>query len=85
MKVLGDWIPERGLTIPAEGRGGHWIVKLPSEQYPLIPENEYSMLRLARAVGIKTADAGLIPIGEIDRPPQVFRGSKANALRGEAV
>jgi serine/threonine-protein kinase HipA len=80
MKFSTIGSPERGLTIPAEGRGGHWIVKLPGEQYPLIPENEYSMLQLARAVGIKTADAGLIPVGEIDRLPHIFQRSKANAL-----
>jgi serine/threonine-protein kinase HipA len=80
MKFSAIGSPERGLTIPAEGRGGHWIVKLPGEQYPLIPENEYSMLQLARAVGIKTADAGLIPVGEIDRLPHMFQRSKANAL-----
>jgi serine/threonine-protein kinase HipA len=80
MKFSAIGSPERGLTIPAEGRGGHWIVKLPGEQYPLIPENEYSMLQLARAVGIKTVDAGLIPVGEIDRLPQVFQRCKANAL-----
>jgi serine/threonine-protein kinase HipA len=80
MKFSAIGSPEGGLTIPAEGRGGHWIVKLPGEQYPLIPENEYSMLQLARAVGIKTADAGLIPVGEIDRLPHIFRRSKANAL-----
>jgi serine/threonine-protein kinase HipA len=80
MKFSAIGSPERGLTIPTEGRGGRWIVKLPSEQYPLIPENEYSMLQLARAVGIKTADAGLIPVGEIDRLPHMFQRSKANAL-----
>lgn len=80
MKFSAIGSPEGGLTIPAEGRGGHWIVKLPGEQYPLIPENEYSMLQLARAVGIKTADAGLIPVGEIDRLPHIFQGRKANAL-----
>jgi serine/threonine-protein kinase HipA len=80
MKFSAIGSPERGLTIPAEGRGGRWIVKLPGQQYPLIPENEYSMLQLARAVGIKTADAGLIPVGEIDRLPHIFQGSKANAL-----
>lgn len=40
-----------GLTIPAHGVGGSWIVKLPSSQFQAIPENEYTMLALARAVG----------------------------------
>jgi serine/threonine-protein kinase HipA len=33
MKFSAIGSPERGLTIPAEGRGGHWIVKLPGEQW----------------------------------------------------
>src|SRR5580692_4999340 len=32
-----------GLTIPAHGVGGSWIVKLPSTQFPSVPENEYVM------------------------------------------
>src|SRR5690348_2135773 len=31
-----------GLTIPAHGVGGSWIVKLPSIQYAAVPENEYA-------------------------------------------
>ena len=40
-----------GLTIPAGGMGGSWIVKLPSARFAAVPENEYAMLALARAVG----------------------------------
>jgi len=42
-----------GLTIPAGGMGGSWIVKLPSTRFAAVPENEYAMLALARAVGIE--------------------------------
>jgi serine/threonine-protein kinase HipA len=41
-----------GLTIPADGMGGSWIVKMPSAHFPVVPENEHAMLELARAVGI---------------------------------
>src|SRR5271165_3870616 len=37
-----------GLTIPAEGVGGSWIVKLPSDRFAGVPENEFSMMMLAR-------------------------------------
>jgi len=80
MKFSAGGSPERGLTIPAEGRGGHWILKLPSEQFPLVPENEHSMMQLARAVGIETAESGLVQVGEIERLPRVFQKGKANAL-----
>ena len=33
-----------GLTIPADGMGGSWIVKLPSARFPAVPENEHVML-----------------------------------------
>jgi HipA-like protein len=42
-----------GLTIPAHGVGGSWIVKLPSAQFATVPENEFVMLELARAVGLQ--------------------------------
>ena len=48
--AMGD--ARGGLTIPARGVGGDWIVKLPSLQFPGVPENEFSMMTLARAVGI---------------------------------
>lgn len=31
------------LTVPADGVGGSWIVKLPSPRYPAIAENEFAM------------------------------------------
>src|SRR5260370_23658 len=76
MKFSAAGSPERGLTIPAEGRGGHWILKLPSERFPLVPENEHSMMQLARAVGIETADTGLVPVGEIERLRVSFRRAR---------
>ena len=60
MKFSAAGSPEKGLTIPVEGRGGHWIVKLPSQRYPLVPENEHSMMQFARMVGIDTAETGLV-------------------------
>src|SRR5581483_3239797 len=41
-----------GLTIPVDGMGGSWIVKLPSARYKAVPENEFAMMELARRVGI---------------------------------
>lgn len=32
-----------GLTVPAGGMGGSWIVKLPSARFPAVPENEFVM------------------------------------------
>ena len=72
--------PQKQLTIPAEGRDGSWIVKLPSPRYPLVPENEYSMMKLAEAVGIEVAEVGLIPTKDIEGIPKEFGEEKANSL-----
>jgi serine/threonine-protein kinase HipA len=80
MKFSAAGSPDRGLTIPAEGKGGHWILKLPSDRYPLVPENEHSMMQFARAVGIETADTGLTPVNGIEGLPQAFQRKQENAL-----
>ena len=54
-----------GLTIPARGIGGSWIIKLPSNQFQAVPENEFVMLELARAVGITVPEIRLVPIAEV--------------------
>lgn len=72
--------PKKQLTIPAEGRDGAWIVKLPSPTYPLVPENEYSMMKLAEAVGIQVAEVGLIPTNQIEGLPKEWAGETANSL-----
>jgi len=80
LKFSAIGAPGRQLTIPAEGRGGSWIIKLPSQRYPLVPENEYSMMKLAAAVGIDVAEVGLVPTGEVSGLPREFAGDTANSL-----
>jgi serine/threonine-protein kinase HipA len=58
-----------GLTIPARGVGGAWIVKLPSSQFRGVPENEASMLTLARLLGIDVPAVRLVDIGSIANLP----------------
>jgi serine/threonine-protein kinase HipA len=69
-----------GLTIPAHGIGGSWIVKLPSARYRGVPENEYVMLALARAVGIAAPETRLVPISEIRGLPQAAAQMEGRAL-----
>lgn len=68
-----------GLTIPASGVGGDWIVKLPSNEYRGVPENEFSMMTLARMVGISVPAIDLVDVASIQNlPPGVDRlGAKA--------
>jgi len=58
-----------GLTIPATGQGGSWIVKLPSSRFDAVPENEYSMMELARRLGMDVPETQLLPINQIANIP----------------
>ncbi len=69
-----------GLTIPASGVGGSWIVKLPSEKYDGVPENEYSMMTLARIIGIDVPPVELIDVGAIENLPEDVAALKGQAL-----
>lgn len=68
-----------GLTIPAKGVGGSWIVKLPSREFEGVPENEFSMMTLARLVGVDVPPTRLIDLDEIRNLPEGI-----GALNGQA-
>lgn len=72
-----------GLTIPADGMGGSWIVKLPSLRFPAVPENEYVMLTLARAIGISVPRTRLVDPAEIAGLPQDTASMDGKALAVE--
>lgn len=59
-----------GLTVPADGMGGAWILKLPSFRYPHVPENEFAMMELARRVGIAVPETKLVPFADIHGLPE---------------
>lgn len=69
-----------GLTIPVDGFGGSWIVKLPSTRFLAVPENEFAMLELARAVGIVVPATRLVPVHEIKGLPR-----EAASLEGKVL
>lgn len=69
-----------GLTIPVQGVGGAWIVKLPSMKYEGVPENEFAMMRLARAVGIDVPEVRLVQLKEIAGLPEDLARLEGNAL-----
>ena len=68
-----------GLTIPAKGVGGSWIVKLPSTRFPRVPENEFSMMTLAAKVGIDVPRIKLISTDEIENLPPGMSGLEKTA------
>jgi serine/threonine-protein kinase HipA len=69
-----------GLTIPAEGVGGSWIVKLPSMMHDGVPENEYSMMSLAAQIGMDVPELQLVDPGSIAGLPEGIGNSKGPAL-----
>lgn len=72
-----------GMTIPAKGVGGDWIIKLPAQNYMHVPENECAMMQLAAMVGIPTPENRLISLGEIDGLPEMgmLAGKSALAVK----
>jgi serine/threonine-protein kinase HipA len=69
-----------GLTIPAGGMGGSWIVKLPSARFATVPENEFAMLELARRAGIAVPDNRLVAAANIKGLPEEARAPGGKAL-----
>jgi serine/threonine-protein kinase HipA len=74
---------DRGLTIPAQGLGGDWIVKLPDGRYPHVPENEFFSLAWAREAGLEVPPIELVEVDQIrGLPPEIGeRGGAALAIR----
>jgi serine/threonine-protein kinase HipA len=69
-----------GLTIPAEGVGGSWIVKLPSQAFSGVPENEFSMMTIAGLMGMDVPELRLVELAEIDGLPEGIGELKGQAL-----
>jgi serine/threonine-protein kinase HipA len=72
-----------GLTIPAQGIGGSWIVKLPSMRFAAVSENEFVMLELARSIGIAVPRIRLVPVNSIQGLPEAAASLSGNALTVE--
>lgn len=71
---------KKGLTIPARGVGGSWIVKLPSREYEGVPENEYSMMTLARQIGMDVPAIDLVDVSSIQNLPPVVEAIDGKAF-----
>jgi serine/threonine-protein kinase HipA len=75
--VLKD---ERGLTVPAEGRGGHWIVKLPDQRFEGVPEMEAFGMSWARESGIDVPEFSVTPVSKIAGLPPELEDVRGNAF-----
>jgi serine/threonine-protein kinase HipA len=72
-----------GLTIPADGVGGSWVVKLPAARFEGVPENEFAMMELARSIGVMVPKLKLVPVREIEGLPQDAEKIGGHALAVE--
>ncbi len=58
---------------------GDWIVKTPSTVHPFVPQNEFSAMQLAKAIGVEIPDIQLIPLASIDNLPAINLPDEAYA------
>jgi serine/threonine-protein kinase HipA len=75
---------ERGLTIPAQGRDGDWIVKLPDARFVSVPENEFATMAWAAASGLRVPETALVELSAVSGLPtsvQTIPDRKAYAVR----
>ena len=72
-----------GLTIPASGVGGDWIIKLPAQNFAHVPENEWAMLHWAGEIGIPVPETKLVPLDQIAGLPKlgVLSGNTSLAVK----
>ncbi|MES9991950.1 MAG: type II toxin-antitoxin system HipA family toxin [Candidatus Thiodiazotropha sp.] len=72
-----------GLTIPASGVGGNWIIKLPAQNFHQVPENEWAMLQWAGEIGIPTPQAHLVALDKVAGLPDlgILPGNTALAIK----
>lgn len=70
----------RGLTIPAHGRGGDWIVKLPDERHDGVPENEFSIMSWATQSGLNVPEIALFDVADIEGLPPELPYANAKAF-----
>lgn len=65
------------LTLPANGQGGDWIVKLPDTVFADVPLNEHAMMTLASKVGIDVPEHRLVPLDQLSQlPGQIVRQTR---------
>ena len=70
------------LTFPATGMNGDIIAKLPSERYAMLPELEYSSMKLAEAAGVIIPHCELVPTDAVvGIKPEILKGDYVLAVK----
>jgi serine/threonine-protein kinase HipA len=60
---------------------GSWIVKMPTNAYPRLPENEFAMMTLARAIGLDVPQIQLRDLDSVTGLPAELPGLRAGEPR----
>ena len=70
-------------VFPVRGETGDWIVKVPGERFPELPEVEAATMSWARAAGLRTPDFHVLPIENVHgvEPELLGAPPKAFAIR----
>lgn len=71
---------QRGLTLPAKGRLGEWIVKLPTAEFPGLVENEFTVMTWARAAGFEVPEFELEEVANLIGLPEAANRSSGKAF-----
>jgi serine/threonine-protein kinase HipA len=80
LKFSASMVANR-LTLPLNGLGGYWIVKIPTNAFPRLPENEFAIMGLAKALGLNVPQIELVDLDQIDGLPQDLPGLRADEPR----
>ncbi|GAC1402754.1 MAG: HipA domain-containing protein [Candidatus Velthaea sp.] len=68
------------LTIPIDATGS-WIAKLPTNAFPLLPQNEQAMMSFARSIGLQVPQTGLVELDSIEGLPADLPSLRAGEPR----
>ncbi|PZR58899.1 MAG: hypothetical protein DLM50_02360 [Candidatus Meridianibacter frigidus] len=79
MKFSATRSSEGTYLVPETGAGGTHIIKLPEPGKPLLPENEFAMMRFAAAVGIDVPALELVTARNVSGLPERFAGFEGHA------
>lgn len=70
IKFSGGRISGR-FDLGAERGDETWIIKTPSSLHKYVPENEYTAMKLAQAIGVEIPEIALVPLNVIDNLPDM--------------
>ena len=80
LKISAADSKKGALKIPKNGIGGSWIIKLPLPRYEGVSENEFSMMTLAKLIGMDVPTLQLIDPDAIENLPRAMSSVEGKAL-----